>query len=158
MAFIFQAVGSLVRGESQAVGYEYRAAIARQNAVIAQQQGVAAVEAQQRMAARRIGSMVANYGASGVQTDAGSPLDVLADSAAMATLDKLTLEYNYKLRAMGFEQQAATDLMGAKAARTSGYINAGTAIAGQFSFGGPSGGGSSAPSSWGTGSDPFSGF
>lgn len=116
--------GSLIKGESQAQAYNYNAGIAAQNAQIAREQGEAAVQAQQRNAARRIGTMIANYGASGVQVDSGSPLDVLADSAAMATLDSLTIRYNYALKAAGFENQAALDRAAAKSSRTSGYFNA----------------------------------
>lgn len=119
-----KAVGSIAQGESQAGSYEFNASVARQNALIAAQQGAAAVDAQQRNATRRIGSMIAAYGASGVQGDAGSPMDVLADSARMAELDKLTTQYNYTLRAAGYESQAKLDLMGAESARTSGYLNA----------------------------------
>ena len=119
-----KAFGSVMQGESQARSEEFNSAIATQNAAIARQQGVAAVQAQQRDAARKIGSMVASYGASGVQTDSGSPVDVLADSAAMATLDRLTLKYNYELKGAGFENQAAMDNMSAKSARTAGVLNA----------------------------------
>jgi hypothetical protein len=125
------AFGSLMQGQSQAQSSEYNAAIQRQNAIIAQQQSQAAVEAQQRNAARTIGTMVANYGASGVQVDSGSPLDVLADSARMAELDKLTTQYNYQLKAMGYDQQANLADMNAQSATTSSLINAGaTAVKG----------------------------
>lgn len=123
------AAGALLQGESQAQSAEYNAAIAKQNATIAQQQGVAAAQAQQRDAARKIGAMVANYGASGVQSDSGSPLDVLADSAAMATLDNLTIKYNYALRSAGFESQATLGNMQAQSARTSALFNAGSSLA-----------------------------
>jgi hypothetical protein len=123
-AIAFQAVGSLVKGESKAIASEYNAKVARQNAEIARQQGIAAVEAQQRQAARAIGSAVAAYGASGVQMDVGSPVDVLVDSARMAELDKLTVQYNYALKAMGYEAEAKLDLMGARAARTSALFDA----------------------------------
>lgn len=119
-----KAVGSIIKGEGQAAAYEYNARVAQQNAIIAGQQGRAAEEAQQRDTVRKIGSMVAAYGASGVQTDSGSPMDVLADSARMAELDKLTLRYNYALKAAGYQSQAQLDLMGAQTSRTSGYLDA----------------------------------
>ena len=125
---VFKAVGAVTKGESQAVASEYNAAIARQNAEIARAQGAAAVAAQQREAARSMGRAIAAYGASGVQVDAGSPLDVLADAAANAELDKLTIQYNAELKARGRGQQAALEAMGATTARTSGLLNAGAAI------------------------------
>lgn len=138
MSFITQPLSSLFGGASSAVGAagaiqqgnanaqaaDYNAAVARQNSDIAMQQGVAASEAQKRDAERKIGSMIANYGASGVSAGSGSPLDVLADSAAMSTLDNLTVKYNYALKAAGFTNQATLAGMQAKNARTSGILNA----------------------------------
>lgn len=116
--------GKLIEGENKAIAYEYNAKVARQNAEIARQQGVAAVEAQQRQAARAMGSAMANYGASGVQMDVGSPVDVLVDAARMAELDKLTTQYNYALKAIGYEAESKLDLLGAKSARTSALFEA----------------------------------
>lgn len=118
------AVGSIVKGESEAVAYEYNASVARRNAQTSAEQGVAAVEAQQRNSVRRIGAAIAAYGASGVQVDSGSPMDVLADSARMAELDRLTTQYNYALKGAGYQSQAQLADMGAETARTSGYLNA----------------------------------
>lgn len=143
MSGYIKAFGSLYEGEASAQSQEYNASIARQNAVIAQQQGAAAVQAQQRNAARAIGSVTANYGASGVRMDSGSPLDVLADSVAMATLDKLTIEYNYALRAQGYQQQANLNQMGAETARTSSYFKAAAAVADSASQSSGQGGSSS---------------
>lgn len=116
--------GTLIEGENKAISYEYNAKVARMNAEIARQQGIAAVEAQQRQAARAMGSMRAAYGASGVQMDSGSPVDVLVDSARNAELDRLTVQYNYALKAVGYESDAKLDLLGAKSARTSALIKA----------------------------------
>lgn len=129
MSFILKPIGSIYSGQAAGAAADYNAMVAQQNAMIAQQQGEVASQAQQRDAARKIGSMVANYGASGVQTDTGSPLDVLAESARMATLDNLTLKYNYDLKARGFMAEATLDQMKAKNARTSGYLNAATDVA-----------------------------
>jgi DNA primase len=119
----------------------FNADLLEQNAVIAAEQGRVAQEAQQRQASRQIGSMIAAYGASGVQVDTGSPLDVLADSARMAELDRLTIGYNTELEVRNYQTQAqlqrmtaqqgvlaaATYNSAARAASTSGYINAGAA-------------------------------
>lgn len=119
-----QALGALFQGQVESQALDYNADIARQNAVIAQQQGAAASAALVRSQERKIGSMIASYGASGVQTDAGSPMDVLAESVRMATLDKATLAYNYNLRAIGYQNQAALDEYQKKIAKTSAYLNA----------------------------------
>ena len=131
--------GPLIEGENKAISYEYNAKVARMNAEIARQQGIAAVEAQQRQAARAMGSMRAAYGASGVQME-GSPVDVLVDSARNAELDRLTVQYNYALKAVGYEAESKLDLLGAKSARTSSYFKAfDNAV--KAGFGMPGGGG-----------------
>lgn len=121
-------VGAAMQGEGNAQASQYNAQVAQRNAVIARDQGEAAAQAQQRAASRQMGSMLANYGASGVQTDSGSPLDVLADSARMAALDNLTIKYNAALRAQGFESESALENSRAKASRTSGILGAGTSF------------------------------
>lgn len=98
---------------ANAAAATYNAQIADQNAQIMRDQEAAAVASQQRDAARTIGAMIAGYGASGVQGDTGSPLDVLADSARTAELDKLTLQYNYELKARDYNNQATLDRMNA---------------------------------------------
>ena len=49
---------------------------------------------------------------------------MLADSARMAELDRLTIQYNSKLRAAGLESQATLSEMEAKTARTASYFEA----------------------------------
>lgn len=119
-----KAVGSIMAGEGNAKAAEYNAAVAQQNAAIAREQGVAAADAQWRGAQRTFGSIKASFGASGVQSDNGSPLDVLMDSARNATLDNLTTKYNYELKAVGFQNQATLETMKAQNSRTSGVLNA----------------------------------
>lgn len=118
------AAGAEQQGESTAAAARYNAQIAEQNATVATQQGVAAGEAQDRAARMKIGSMVANYGASGVDGTSGSPMDVLAESARMAALDNLTTKYNYALRARGYKNQAGLEEANAKNALIAGDINA----------------------------------
>jgi hypothetical protein len=122
------ALGAVRSSQAQAAAANYNAQLADQNAQVANAQGAAAAEAQERDSKRRIGSMLAAYGASGVQTDTGSPTDVLADSARSASLDNLTIKYNAKLRAMGLEAQAGLDRSTASNATQAGYINATSAV------------------------------
>lgn len=126
------ATGTLMQGQSQAMASEYNADVARQNAAISAQQGQAAVEAQQRNSARTIGAMTAAYGASGVQVDSGSPMDVLADASRMAVLDKLTTQHNYALRGLGYSQQANLADMNAESATTSSILGAAGQMAGGY--------------------------
>ena len=130
---ILGALGSILQGEGAATAAEYNATIARQNAAIAAQQGEAAAQAQGRNAERHIGSMVAAYGASGVEGSSGSAMDVLADSARMSTLDNLTLKYNYALKGLGYENAAKLDDTNAAYSRTAGLLGAAGAGASNYS-------------------------
>lgn len=119
------AIGSMFSGEGRAQAHEYNAQIAMQNALIARQQGEAAAEAQGRDAKRKLGSMVANFGASGVMTDSGSALEVLADSARMAMLDNLTIKYNANLKALSASMQGDMERSAGKNSRTAALLGAG---------------------------------
>lgn len=122
------ALGNLFSGESRAQAHEYNTQIAMQNAIIARQQGEAAAEAQSRDTKRKMGSIVANYGASGVMTDSGSALEVLADSARMAMLDNLTIKYNSNMKALSIAMQGDMERSAGKNARTSGLLGAGASV------------------------------
>jgi len=129
------AVGAVRSAQAQAGAANYNAELAQQNAQTATMQGQAAAEAQQRDAARRIGASLAAFGASGVQTDTGSPTDVMADSVRQATLDNLTTQYNYKLRATGQLDQAGLDRANASNATQAGVLGATSALIGGASKG-----------------------
>lgn len=118
------AVGAIRQGQAAAASAEYNAKVAGQNEQIAAGQSVAASEALHRDQARKIGTAVASYGASGVDLATGSPTDVLADSARMAALDDLTLKYNYRLKGLGFQNQASLDTANAANSRTASYFSA----------------------------------
>lgn len=122
------AVGAVRTAQAQAGAAEYNAKLAEQNAQTAEAQGAAAAEAHARDTQRNIGRALASYGAAGVQTDTGSPSDVLGESARNATLDNLTIKYNAKLRAMGLQAQAGLDRANASNATQAGYINATSAV------------------------------
>ena len=133
------AVGAIRQGQAASNAANFNAALAKQNADTADSQSIAASEAQQRDAQKKIGSAMAAYGASGVQMADGSPADVLGDSARMATLDNETLKYNYKLRGLGYMAQAGLDTANAENSRTASYFNAagsmlsgGSKVAGYF--------------------------
>lgn len=121
---VMGAAGAEQQGQSAAAAAQYNATIANQNAEVAKQQGIAAGEAQDRAARMKIGSMVASYGASGVDGGSGSPMDVLAQSVRMATLDSLTTQYNYALKAQSYRNQAGLDEANAENSLIAGDINA----------------------------------
>lgn len=117
-------------GKQQAAAAKYNQKVAEQNAQAAREQGAEAALQKQRQTAQKIGAMQANYGASGVDASTGTPLDVLTDSVRQGTLDSLTTQYQYNLRAAGYTDTATLDGMEAKNATTSGYLNAAGAALG----------------------------
>ncbi len=117
------AVGAIQQGQAQANAANYNAQVAQQNATIAQQQAQQEAELQQREARKRIGAAHAGYGASGITME-GSPLDVLEASASNAELDKQTILYNGRIRALGYQNTATLDKYSASEALTSSYYDA----------------------------------
>lgn len=79
---------------------------------------------------RLLGSQQAGYGASGVASDSGSPLDVAADTAAQGEIDALTIRYNGQIRANASRYQASADQAAIPGAILTGAVNAGTAVTG----------------------------
>jgi hypothetical protein len=84
-----------------------------------------------RIGSMAMGNMRAAYGASGVRSDTGSPLDALAASAGQAQLDVENVRYNAVLKSRGLSNSADLDRMRAANAMSSGlYTAAGKAILG----------------------------
>lgn len=124
------AVGTLSAASSQANAQRYNAQVADRNATVATQQGEAAAEQQRRVNMMRLGTIQAGYSASGI-TSEGSPIDVLAASAAQAELEAQNLKYNASLKALGYGDQAALDRTSAENTETAGmYSAAGSLLTG----------------------------
>ena len=85
---------------------------------------------------RILGQNRANIGGSGLALE-GSPLEVLADTAAEGELDALTLIFERGVGAVDLERRASS-------ARTKGFVSAGTSLLGAVAPAGRLGGGSDA--------------
>jgi hypothetical protein len=127
IAIGFQVFSALSSARAARKEAEYNAAINERNAGIARDQAAADAEAQGRHARMVIGRARAGYGASGV-TQEGSPIDVLAMSAANAELDRQNILYRGELRAMGYQDTAALDRSRASAATQRGLEGAASSI------------------------------
>lgn len=122
---------SLVGGMQEADAMEQaagmNAAVMEENANIAEANTKEQESRYRRQVRRQMGSMRANVGGSGIQMT-GSALDVLADSAAEAELDALTIRHEGKLEARSLRQNAKIERAGGKARagarRTSAVGNA----------------------------------
>lgn len=130
------AIGTLGAARSQASAAEYNARVAErdkqvasQNRVIALQQSQQEVEDKRREKRRTLAAIRAQYGASGFST-AGSPLDVLYDSATELEQDVQRTEYqgrtqerSFALQMLGFDDEVALSRNNARSARRSGTVS-----------------------------------
>lgn len=131
------AIGAMQSASAQAQAAEYNAAVQRRNAVIAEQnrkQDVQTAEIdadeKRRDNRRTLSTMRAAYGSSGLEL-AGSPLDVLQDSATELELGAQRISYEGRVRSrdsavqiLGLNEQATLDDMNASSARAAGPLNA----------------------------------
>lgn len=124
---VISVAGHLQSGRAANATAKYNARVAERNAVIARQQAGAAEAAHRRDVSRRMGSIRAGFGASGVTLE-GTPLEVLEDSAAMAELDALNIRYQGELRAIGFKDEAVLARAGGKQALTESRFRAASAL------------------------------
>lgn len=131
-------VSSYQQGKAQQAQYNYQAKVNEENAKIAQenanvqrQQGIEEARLQRIKAASTIGSQKTAMAANGVDITQGTAVDVIADTAAIGELDALQTQYNYEMKARGYEAQAGNfqnqanlDIISGKNAYTAGKIGA----------------------------------
>lgn len=140
---VIGAVGAIAQGQAQKRAADYNAAIDERNAVIAGQNRKLTIETadiaardKERENRRIIHSISAAYGSSGLEL-AGSPLDVLQDTAMEQAVDVQRIRYEGYVRAregaiqiLGLHEDATLKKMEGKAAQTAGYIGAAGSIFG----------------------------
>jgi hypothetical protein len=147
-----KAGGDIYQGNAAGAAADYNAQMADQNAVLARQQAAEEARRASIVAAKHIGQISADAGASGVAHE-GSVLDVLRESAANAELNRRTILSQGDYKAYGFESNARLDRFHGHVARVSGYLNAAGDLlgAGGKAYGMGGGGGAGAPSGGGGG-------
>lgn len=146
-----QAVGSITGGIASSNAANYQAAIARNNAIIANQSatyaekaGLAAAENQSRKGAQRLAKIKTSQAAAGVDISSESAADVQAGQRMTDQLDTETVLNNAELRAYGyraqaenFESEAQLSEMKGEQAKTAGYLGAaGSLLSSASSLGG----------------------
>lgn len=139
-----QAAGQLSASQAAARSAGYNSAIASENAGIASTnaalvgaQGESDVAVQGAKNKAQIGSTLANQGASGVDVNSGSAVDVRQSEAKIGMLNELNIRSQAAQRAYGFQTASASDKAQAAADsaqssndKTAGLIGAGTSILG----------------------------
>lgn len=142
--FILAAVavaGSIQQSQQAKAAAKYNQQVAENNAIAARSKAAADAAAQNRQARMKLGAMRANYGASGITME-GSPIEVMAQSAAMAELDRQNILYGGEINAVGFSN--TSNLEGARATniQNSMLLNAtSSGLSAYSSAGGSFGGG-----------------
>lgn len=131
------AIGAIQQGNAAAASAEYNAKVDERNRIIADQNRKLNVQQaeidasdKRRENRRTLSTIRAAYGASGLDL-AGSPLDVLEDSALELELDASRISYEGRARnreggiqMQGFTESAALRHMEGKAAKSAGMISA----------------------------------
>lgn len=118
-----EAEGKRREANAQANAMSYNAILSEQNAVLAKFQSAEEERRARIMARKQLGDMRASYGASGVTT-AGSPTDVLFESAANAELDAMNIKYEGDMAAIRYQADAKLSRMNAKAVRAGADVSA----------------------------------
>lgn len=135
---VFNAVGDILGGFSEAGQLNAKAQIARNNAIIARQNASGALgagevraEAQGLKNRAQQGAIKAGQAASGVDVNAGSAVDVRQSAAMLGAHDMMMIRsnaarqaYGYELEGLGQEQQSKLYRKGAKIAPWEGGFNA----------------------------------
>lgn len=125
---LISAVGAISNANAQSNAARYNSQVAQRDAQIGVDQGNAQAAIQARQARSQMDAARAQYGASGVDVNAGSPLDVMHASAVNASLDNATIKYNAKVKAYGYGNEATAYDYQSGAATQKGYWGAGSDI------------------------------
>jgi hypothetical protein len=119
------AVGKIYEGVAGSQAAQFNQGVAERNKGISLDMAKSEAARVRRGAARSIGQMRANYGASGLVAT-GSVLDVFEDSYAEAELDVKTVLYKGEVQALGFEDEANLQKQKATNSIVSGVLGAGS--------------------------------
>jgi len=124
------AIGAVQQGKAASSAANYDMEVADQNRKMAIETARIDAEGKRRDNRRVLASIRTQYGASGLSL-AGSPLDVLQDTAIEGELDARRTEYEGRARGregalqmLGFQEDASLSRMEASSAKRAGYTGA----------------------------------
>lgn len=124
---VFSAGTSIYEGQQAKKTADYNAQVAEQNAVAAEQKAAYDETLHRERVRKLLSSQKALYGKSGVDL-AGSPLLALQETAGQGELDALAIRYGGDVEAARNRSAATLARMEGKAARTTGYMRAGSSL------------------------------
>lgn len=134
--------GAMSAGQGQKAAADYSASIKQQQATAAIAESNENARRQNIAAQKQLGGMRAGIGASGIQLEGGSAMDVLGESAQNAALDNLTIKHQGEMKAWALRAGANLDMMKGEQAETAGnFAAAGYLLKGISGVAGGMGGG-----------------
>ena len=104
---MFSAVASSEAASYQAAVAQNNAQIAQQNAIYAKQAGAAKTEQAGLQSAEQVGAVKTSLAANNVDVNTGSALDVETGTREKGVLNEYTIENNADLQAYGYRGQAS---------------------------------------------------
>jgi hypothetical protein len=137
---IFSAAGAERQAQANANAANYNAAVARNAATFAQQQGEIRAQASDIRTGQAIGRSRAIAAAGNLDVNSGSPLDIQASNASIGRLNSLTIRNNAAREAWGqnaqaglYDAQAQNDLEAGDINAAGSLIGAGTSVGDKWS-------------------------
>lgn len=141
---VIGAAGAIKTSQAQASASKYNASIAAENSAqalsnanIASASGSEQAGISSEKTRQTVGALTANEGASGIDVNSGSNLDVRSSQADVGRLDALTLRsnaareaYGYQTQANNFSAESQLERTEASGDLTAGAINAGSTLLG----------------------------
>ena len=131
------AIGAIQAANAQAAAAEYNRQVEERNKRAVLQQGDQAAVDQTLENKRRLAAVRASYGAANIDL-AGSPLDVIEDTAIEQELDVKRIRYKAELGAIEHQDAATRYKLEAENATKAGRISAVSSILGGFTSAGQS--------------------
>ena len=144
---VVSGIGSIAQGIAGKRASTYQAAVAENNAILANRAadeeiraGAAEEEGQRLQTGAALGKAVAIQGASGLDVTGGSPGDVRASIADLGELDALTIRSNaarqaaqYRAQGANFKNDATLNRMQGRASLIAGFLGGAGSILGAVS-------------------------
>ena len=127
MGFAMQAVGSIYQGIQAQRTADYNAAVAKEEAKTTEVLTDIAIARHRRDAKKLQSAQIARYGAAGVTLE-GSPILVMADSAADAELDEALIKFEGQSKASALRSEVRLHKIHGKDALTGAFIRAGSTL------------------------------
>lgn len=122
------AAGAYSQGQAGKAAASYNATLRERDATVALNQSSQDAIQMRARTDQFHGALVASYGASGVSSDEGSPMDALRMSAANAKLDEGMILYKGRLKALGYHDDATLNRIAGRTAEEQGYLNSASSL------------------------------